>query len=276
MNTHFRESRRSYSLSSSVMRPCGRIPPLTIFGKVPTEPESQCLLRTVCPLDQRRGSAADDHDRRVLPPLCDPVVPGPLPLREKSPRCWEPTHCRRSQYGASTWVRGASKSTLWVAGLLPSRGGMTRRIISTIRDLSVVLTGMPGLEKRLSRSPQRPSRVGFVHAVRPLRSAEMRRLLESRWLPSGVALPAEWLTDEQARAAIMRITGGNVRSFHRLLTQMARLVEIHALSQVTREVVEAARETLVIGVACSSSVTPPCGWGRGHVSAWAPVCQAGR
>jgi len=35
---------------------------------------------------------------------------------------------------------------------------------------------------------------------------------------------------------------------HRLLTQIARRVEINALSHVTREVVEAARETLVIGV----------------------------
>jgi hypothetical protein len=35
---------------------------------------------------------------------------------------------------------------------------------------------------------------------------------------------------------------------HRLLTQIARLVEINALSQVTREVVEAARKSLVIGV----------------------------
>jgi hypothetical protein len=35
---------------------------------------------------------------------------------------------------------------------------------------------------------------------------------------------------------------------HRLLTQIARLMEINALSQVTREVVEAARKSLVIGV----------------------------
>jgi hypothetical protein len=34
---------------------------------------------------------------------------------------------------------------------------------------------------------------------------------------------------------------------HRLLTQVARLVGINALAQVTREVVEAARESLVIG-----------------------------
>lgn len=47
---------------------------------------------------------------------------------------------------------------------------------------------------------------------------------------------------------VIRITGGNFRLLQRLLTQMARLVEINALSQVTRDVVEAARETLVIGV----------------------------
>jgi hypothetical protein len=40
----------------------------------------------------------------------------------------------------------------------------------------------------------------------------------------------------------------NFRLLHRLLTQIARLVEINAVSRVTREVVEAARETLVIGV----------------------------
>ena len=76
----------------------------------------------------------------------------------------------------------------------------------------------------------------------------MRGLLENQWLPSGVVLPKEGLTDEETRAAIIRITGGNFRLLHRLLTQMARLVEINTLSQVTRDVVEAAREALVIGV----------------------------
>jgi hypothetical protein len=59
---------------------------------------------------------------------------------------------------------------------------------------------------------------------------------------------AGW-SDEEALAAMIRITGGNFRLLHRLITQIARLVEINALSQVTLQVVEAARESLVIGTA---------------------------
>jgi hypothetical protein len=68
-----------------------------------------------------------------------------------------------------------------------------------------------------------------------------------QWVPAGVALPHEGLNDADVLAAIIRITGGNFRLLHRLLTQVARLVEINALSRVTREVIEAARESLVIG-----------------------------
>jgi hypothetical protein len=48
---------------------------------------------------------------------------------------------------------------------------------------------------------------------------------------------------------IIRITGGNFRLLHRLITQIARLVEINALHTVTCQVVDAARESLVIGTA---------------------------
>ena len=114
--------------------------------------------------------------------------------------------------------------------------------------IGAVLIGMPGLEKRLSRYPQLYSRVGFVHKFLPLSAEEVRDLFHHKWAPSGVALPDEGLNDEEVLATIIRITGGNFRLLHRLLTQIARLVEINDLLQVTRKVVEAARESLVIGV----------------------------
>jgi DNA transposition AAA+ family ATPase len=112
----------------------------------------------------------------------------------------------------------------------------------------MVLIGMPGLEKRLSRYPQFYSRVGFVHAFRPLSTAQVRTLLRDKWSPSEVILPEDGVTDEATLAAIIRVTGGNFRLLHRLLTQIARIVEINALPTVTSEVVEVARENLVIGI----------------------------
>jgi hypothetical protein len=112
--------------------------------------------------------------------------------------------------------------------------------------IGLVLIGMPGLEKRLARYAQFYSRIGFVHEFRPLNVTEMRRLLTKRWTPPGVTLPE---MDSEAVASVIRMTGGNFRLFERLLTQIERIIEINKLSQVSKVVVEAARENLVIGQA---------------------------
>jgi DNA transposition AAA+ family ATPase len=120
------------------------------------------------------------------------------------------------------------------------------RAIFDQNKCGVVLIGMPGIEKRMARYPQFYSRIGFVHEFRPLGTGDMRWLFAQRWAPSGVKLPdAPW--SEGATAAVMRITGGNFRLLNRLLTQIERILEINELTVISQEVVEAARESLVIG-----------------------------
>ncbi|HZU75375.1 MAG TPA: hypothetical protein VFA70_01335 [Dehalococcoidia bacterium] len=70
-----------------------------------------------------------------------------------------------------------------------------------------MLVGMPRIAKRLPRNAQFQSRVRFVHQFRPLSEDELRFLLEQKW----------------------------------------QELDINRLNRVTEEVVEAARESLVIG-----------------------------
>ena len=120
------------------------------------------------------------------------------------------------------------------------------RAIFDAGGIGLVLIGMPGLERRLARYAQFYSRIGFVHEFRPLNATEMRELLANRWTPPGVTLPE---MDSEAVASVIRITGGNFRLFERLLTQLERICEINNLNQVSKAVVETARENLVIGQA---------------------------
>jgi replication-associated recombination protein RarA len=110
----------------------------------------------------------------------------------------------------------------------------------------LVLIGMPGIEKRIARFPQFYSRIGFVHEFRPLDAAQVENLLESRWAPAGVNLPDQQLLPEVI-ASLIRMTGGNFRLLARLLTQIERVLRVNDLHLVSNAVVEAARESLVIG-----------------------------
>ena len=113
--------------------------------------------------------------------------------------------------------------------------------------IGLILIGMPGIEKQLSRYAQLYSRVGFSHQYRPLGNEELRFVLTRRWKNLGFGLEDTEFSDAQAVAAIVRIAGGSFRLLQRLLIQIERVLKINDLSTISDDVVEAARSTLVIG-----------------------------
>jgi len=115
------------------------------------------------------------------------------------------------------------------------------------RPLGLLLIGMPGIDKRLSRYPQLYSRIGFAHQYRPLGDDELAFVLSRHWRKLGLTLDLTDFTDAQAVAAVGRITRGNFRLVHRLFVQIERVLRINDLTVITSDVIEAARSTLVIG-----------------------------
>ncbi|MFB4284320.1 hypothetical protein ACBJ59_54205 [Nonomuraea sp. MTCD27] len=103
---------------------------------------------------------------------------------------------------------------------------------------------MPGIEKRLARYPRLYSRVGFIHRYKPLSLDEQAHVLDRKWPHLGLGASDDFATTE----AIAAITSGNFRPITRLVDQIERVLEINQLTTVTKEVVEAARENLIIGV----------------------------
>ena len=112
----------------------------------------------------------------------------------------------------------------------------------------MILIGMPRIEKRIARFPQLYSRIGFVHEFRPLGAAEVQELLERCWTLPGVTLPDGGFTPEVI-ARLVQMTGGNLRQLTRLLTQVERVLGVNDTQVISVEIVEAARDSLVIGQA---------------------------
>lgn len=115
-------------------------------------------------------------------------------------------------------------------------------------DIAMILIGMPGIEKRLARYPQLYSRIGFAHEYDKLSKDETHHILEYKWEELGLSIKLEDFSDYEAITSIIKITGGNFRLIQRLFTQIERILEINKLEKITTEVVEAARDSLVIGI----------------------------
>jgi hypothetical protein len=66
-------------------------------------------------------------------------------------------------------------------------------------------------------------------------------------LPDGAQADDGGIAHATANAMIVRIMGGNFRLVDRLVTQIERTQSLNKLTELTPEVVDAARESLLIG-----------------------------
>ena len=97
------------------------------------------------------------------------------------------------------------------------------------------------------RVPQLYSRAGFAHEMEPLSDDETRDFLEKRW-SHRVKAYSDDFTDKEAVAALLRITRGNIRLIERLMLQVEHVLVANQIQVVTKEVVETARQNLIIGL----------------------------
>jgi DNA transposition AAA+ family ATPase len=73
----------------------------------------------------------------------------------------------------------------------------------------------------------------------------MQKLLEQRWTPSELNSQMS-NSSREVVAKLIRMTGGNFRLLTRILTQIERVLDVNQLHTVSTEVVETARDSLVI------------------------------
>lgn len=121
------------------------------------------------------------------------------------------------------------------------------RDIYNQNDIGLVLIGMSGIEKRLSRYPQLYSRVGFSHEYKKMGTTELKHILEYKWHELGLTISYENYDNYEAVNSIIKLSNGNFRLVQRLFSQIERIMGINNLEKVTTEVVQAARESLIIG-----------------------------
>jgi DNA transposition AAA+ family ATPase len=113
------------------------------------------------------------------------------------------------------------------------------------KNLSIVLVGSPGIERRLKRSGygQLHSRFNLIYEMQPLNTNEMTLFISQKWLELRLPLTA----DDAVSKAIMRISNGNFRVLIRIFSEIERLQRLNCLSMITPEVVEVARQSLLLG-----------------------------
>jgi DNA polymerase III delta subunit len=87
------------------------------------------------------------------------------------------------------------------------------------------------------------SRVGFIYEFKPITNDEVRLFIAQKWQQLGLPLSA----DDAVSSTIVRMVNGNFRSLQRIFTEIERLQKLNCLPIITPEVVETARQSLLLG-----------------------------
>jgi DNA transposition AAA+ family ATPase len=113
------------------------------------------------------------------------------------------------------------------------------------KNLSIVLIGSPGIDRRLRRAGygQLHSRFNLIYEMQPLSTNEMSLFIAQKWLELKLPLTA----DDGVSKAIMRIANGNFRVLIRIFSEIERLQKLNCFTMITPEVVEVARKSLLLG-----------------------------
>ncbi len=111
-------------------------------------------------------------------------------------------------------------------------------------DIGVLLIADPGFERALSRMWHFSVRVAHVEELKPLSEEETNQFIDKQLEIMGLPKPPE-----EVYKLIHWYTQGVLRGLVNLFSMIARILKINedVVREVTREVVEAAREMMIFG-----------------------------
>lgn len=112
-------------------------------------------------------------------------------------------------------------------------------------NIGIILMGMPGIERRIKRFGQLYSRVHLTYEFQSLNANETALFIEQKWIDLGLPRSA----DDAVSTAIKRVANGNFRILNRIFTEVERLQKLNCLPQITPDLIEAARQGLLLGAA---------------------------
>ena len=99
------------------------------------------------------------------------------------------------------------------------------------------------MDRRLERQPHFSHRVAFVHQYKQLSLEEVRLYIDYKLDAMGLSKPQNDLY-----SVIYWYTQGNFRMLNNLFLQISRLIRINAMTEITRDLIDTAREILLFGL----------------------------